>query len=131
VFIGRSAESAVAHRVEDVRVDDRRVLVKLASVDDRTTAETLRGMMIFVPESEAAPPPEGSYYIHDLIGCEVRTTAGETVGTLTDIVGTPAQDLWAVTSGEMVHHIPAVKRFIVSVDVGKKVIVVDLPDGLI
>lgn len=100
-------------------------------MDDRTKAETLRGRMIFVREADAEPPPDGGYYIHDLIGCRVLDAAGEPVGTLTDVVGTPAQDLWAVSSGEKVHHIPAVKEFIVSVDIGKKEIVVNLPEGLI
>jgi len=119
------------HNVEDVRIDDRRVLVKLASVDDRTNAEMFRGRLVFVRESDAAPPPEGGYFIHDLIGCQVRTTKGDVVGTLGDVMETPAQDLWVVTSGEKVHHIPAVKKFILSVDVERKEIVVDLPDGLI
>jgi len=105
--------------------------VKLESVDDRTGAEPLRGAMVFVRRSDAAPPPEGGYYIHDLIGCEVRTVAGEVVGTLSDVLETPAQHLWVVKSGETVHDIPAVRKFIRSVDIEKKEIVVDLPEGLI
>jgi len=131
VFVGRSAETAEAHSVEDVRVDDRRVLVKLEAVDDRTAAELLRGMMVFVRQADAAPPPEGGYYIHDLIGCEVRTVAGDVVGTLSAVLDAPAQHLWVVRSGDAVHNIPAVKKFIIRVDVTGREIIVDLPEGLI
>jgi len=131
VFVGVKPENAVMHTVEDVRIDDRRVLVKLATVDDRTLAETLRGRLLFVRASEAAPPPEGGYYIHDLIGSEVRTAEGEIVGRLEDVVETPAQHLWVVAAGDRRHHIPAVKEFIVSVNVAQKEIVVDLPEGLL
>ena len=106
-----------------------RVLLK--TVKDRTGAEKLRGKLLFVESSEAAPPPEGGYYIHDLIGCEVRTREGTFVGRLEDVMETPGQHLWAVRNGDAVHHIPAVKDFIVSVDTGTKEIIVSLPDGLL
>jgi 16S rRNA processing protein RimM len=131
VFLGRTPADAELFTVGDVKLEGGRVLVLMKDVEDRTGAEALRGKLVFVEPSESVPPPEGGYYIHDLIGCEVRTTGGTVVGRVEDVLETPGQHLWAVRDGEIVRHIPAVKDFVVSVDTGKKEIIVDLPDGLL
>ncbi len=131
MFVGRAPGDAVPFTIGGVKVGGGRVLILLRGVDDRTAAERFRGTLLFVDSSEAAPPPEGEYYIHDLIGCEVRTTGGTPVGRIDDVLETGGQQLWSVREGETVRHIPAVKAFVVSVDTGKKRIVVELPDGLL
>lgn len=131
VFLGRTPEDVEPFTVGDVRLEGGRVLVLMKEVKDRTDAEALRGKLLFVESSESVPPPEGGYFIHDLIGCKVRTSTGAVVGKLEDVLEAPGQHLWTVRSGDALHHIPAVKNFIVSVDIGKKEIVVDLPDGLL
>jgi 16S rRNA processing protein RimM len=129
--VGRDPESAVEFTVADVKPGGGRVLLLLKTVGDRTAAEQFRGRLMFVEASDAAPPPEGAWYIHDLIGCEVRTGDGTVVGRIEDVLEMPGQHLWAVRNGDSLHHIPAVKEFIVSVDTGKKEVVVSLPDGLL
>lgn len=115
----------------DARIDGRRAVVRLASIDDRTAADALRGRLLFVAAADAEPPPPGGHYVHDLIGCEVRTREGGRVGVVEDVLSVPGQDLWAVRTGTGLCHIPAVRRFIVSVDTARRLVVVDLPDGLI
>lgn len=131
VFIGHDESDAEACTVEDVRADDRRVVIKLESVDDRTAAERYRGLNVFVREEDAVPPPPGSWFIHDLLGCEVRTEKDEFVGTLTDVVNVSGRHLWAVNSGGRVIHIPAEKEFIAMVDIGARKIVIRAPEGLL
>ena len=131
VFIGRVPADAAPFTVDDVKLEGGRALIRFTTVEDRTAAELLRGTLLFVDSSEAAPPPEGGYYIHDLIGCQVRTTGGMFVGRVEDVVETRGQQLWSVRDGETVHHIPAVKDFVVNVDTAKKEITVELPDGLL
>ena len=62
-----------------------RVVLKFAGIDSINDAETLRGLLVAIPESERARLPEDSYYISDLIGCEVvdANTGGGSVGVVT------------------------------------------------
>jgi 16S rRNA processing protein RimM len=114
-----------------VRVEGGRVLVLFEGFGDRTKAERLRGSMLFVSESDAAPPPDGGHYIHDLIGCEVRTRDGRRVGRIEDVFDAAGRHIWSVRDGGTEHLIPAVREFIVSVDTRGKVVVVDPPEGLL
>ena len=71
-----------------------------------------------------------SWKTAEIVGSEVFTVAGEKLGTLFDVLPTGANDVWIVRSDSREMLIPALKGVVVSVDVGKKAIVVDLPRGL-
>jgi 16S rRNA processing protein RimM len=114
-----------------VKLEGGRVLVLFEGFADRTKAESLRGSMLFVSPSDAAPPPEGGHYIHDLIGCEVRTRDGRRVGRIEDVFDAAGRHVWSVRDGDTEHLIPAIREFIVSVDTVNKEIVVDPPEGLL
>ena len=130
VYAGRTPEDAEPFTVAGVKLEGRRVLLLLETVADRTAAEKLRGKLLFVEHSDAAPPPPGGYYIHDIVGCEVRTVEGTPAGRIEEVLETPGQHLWSVRNGERVYLIPAVKEFVVSVDTDAKIVVVSLPEGL-
>jgi len=131
VYLGRSAEDAIRYEIEDVIFNSRGILIKFASLDDRTSAENIFGQFLFVGEDERAEPEKGSYFIHEIIGCEVWTQEERFVGTLEDVYRLPAQDLWAIRSGDKVYLIPAVKEFVLKVDIKKLRITVKLIEGLL
>jgi 16S rRNA processing protein RimM len=114
-----------------VKLEGGKVLVLFEGFEDRTKAERLRGSMLFVSAPDAAPPPDGEHYIHELIGCEVRTRDGLRVGRIEDVFDAAGRQIWSVRDGETEHLIPAVREFIVSVDTVRKEIVVDPPEGLL
>jgi 16S rRNA processing protein RimM len=117
--------------VEDVIVRLPHVLIKLAAFPDRTEAEKAVGKFLFVEESQVAPPPPGSYFIHDIIGCEVRTAGGKMVGVVEDVYKLPAQDVWAIRTDHALVLFPVVKEFVERVDIGQKQIVIRPPEGLL
>ena len=65
----------------------------LAGVEDRTTAEALRGLRLYVDRNRLPEPEAGTCYQADLIGLEVATSRGETLGRVTTIVNYGAGDL--------------------------------------
>ncbi|MFQ5809504.1 MAG: ribosome maturation factor RimM, partial [Armatimonadota bacterium] len=69
--------------IDAVRSHKNVLLIKLAGVTDRTTAEALRGATLAIKRSMGAPLPEGHYYIDDIVGLRVVTTDGEVVGEIT------------------------------------------------
>jgi 16S rRNA processing protein RimM len=99
----------------------------VATID---AAEALRGAELRIPAGSIAALPEGAYYVHDLVGCRVETTAGRHVGIVerVDMAGTPLLILGSDPDEVMV---PLAAPICVRIDVARRVIVVDPPEGLI
>jgi 16S rRNA processing protein RimM len=115
--------------IRDARDNGARLLVTFEGVGDRAAAEGLRGSMLVVPESELPELPEGTYWPHELEGCEVVTVSGRSLGTISDVVANRANDIWITTDpqGEEI-LVPAIHQVIAEVDVaGKRVLVHEVP----
>ena len=63
-------------KVERVRYQKDRPVVKLEGVNDRSAAEELRGMKVYIRPEDLEPLPEGEHYVRNLIGCRVIDIAG-------------------------------------------------------
>jgi len=114
--------------VAATRPDRRRLLVTFEGVGDRNAAELLNGRYLFVPEEDAPELPEGSFWPHQLEGCEVVTDSGRELGAIREVVLGVANDIWVTGPPEDEVLIPALKDVVVSVDVpGRKVVVRDIP----
>ena len=131
VAVGVVEEQVQQLIIEDVILRNRIVLMRFLSVDDRNTAETLVGKFVFVHEDEVRKPQKGSYFTHDVIGCEVYATDGRHLGNVEDVYKLPAQDVWTVRKGSKQYMIPAVKEFIREVDVQQRKIIIEVIEGLI
>ena len=120
------------YTIDSARLQGNVAVLKLKGVDDRNAAELLRGREVLICESELPKLPEGSYYVRELIGLQVEDEAGQRLGILSDVVQNTGQDLYEVSleTGKKV-MIPAVKEFILDIDLNKKVIGVKLPEGLL
>lgn len=130
LLVGRNPVRARPMEVERSRSHSGRTLVKFAHVGDRTTAESLRGLLAFVPAGEAADLEGGAFWEHELKGAKVLDVAGVELGILTAVEERLEQDLWDVQTPGGVVLLPAAKGIIVSVDLESKQIVVDPPSGL-
>ncbi|HEX4004447.1 MAG TPA: ribosome maturation factor RimM [Candidatus Acidoferrales bacterium] len=93
-------------------------------------AEKLVGLEVRIPLAERAPLPGGSYYVTDLIGCEVREK-GATVGVVRDVEFTGGTPLLAVDSPRGEVLIPLAQEICVNVDLAGRRIDVVLPQGLL
>jgi 16S rRNA processing protein RimM len=130
-MVGISAEESVEGMVETVQTGGQHILVKLHGVDTRSSAEKIIGSMIFVDENEVEQPQQGSYFIHDVIGCSVYLPDGTERGIVEDVYRSPAQDLWAIRYNGKLSMIPAVKEIVKVVDIQKKKIIIAMIEGLI
>jgi len=116
-------------RVRASRPNGGRLLVAFEGVGDRNAAEALRGLTLVVPRSSLPDLPEGEFWPHQLEGCAVVTESGRVVGTIADVVASPANDLWvAVDDSGAEVMVPAIHEVIVEVDVAAgRVLVRDIP----
>ena len=102
------------------------------SVDD---AKKLVGLEVQVPLADRVKLPAGSYYISDLVGCEVREKGGAEIGRVRDVEingedvsGTP---LLVVDTKQGEILIPLAQEICVNVDTVARRIDVVLPEGLL
>jgi 16S rRNA processing protein RimM len=118
--------------VAQAREHGGRLLVRLAGVDDRDTADALRGSL-FVVDSDDLPPIDepDTYYDHQLEGLRVRTTTGQDVGLVAEVLHTAAGELLAVRrdSGEVL--VPFVGAIVTSVSLQDRLVEIDPPEGLL
>ena len=77
----------VERRVTTVRFQQGRPIVGFEGVDTMDAAEALAGAPIQVTQASLAPLPEGTYYRHELIGCEVQDTDGRIIGLVSAVEG--------------------------------------------
>ncbi|HYB37421.1 MAG TPA: ribosome maturation factor RimM [Mycobacterium sp.] len=129
----RSDHQQRSYVVDAVREQGGRLLVRLAGVDDRDAADALRGSM-FIVDSEDLPPIDepDTYYDHQLEGLRVRTTTGQQVGTVAEVLHTAAGELLAVKrndGGEVL--VPFVSAIVTSVSLHDRTVEIDPPEGLL
>ena len=118
---------------ENARYQSDKLVVKFEGIDDRTQAEFLKGMEIYLSEDQLDELPEGEHYVRDIVGYSVFDVASKSeVGKLTDVLQNTAQSLLEVKTadGKQV-LIPAVDAFLKQIDDEKEIIEVELIPGFV
>lgn len=115
-------------KVLSARVHKSFLIVKLEGVEDVNAAMALKGRDVFIRRSDARLP-KGAFFLQDIIGASVVDEQGREIGTLTDVMETPASHVYVV-KGETEHLIPAVPEFVMSTDVENGIITVHLIEGM-
>lgn len=131
VWVGHRETAAKQQKVLAARVDSRQIVVSLSGIENANVAEQLRDQYLFVLKEEVVKLRAGSYFMDDVIGCEVVTEDNIKVGKVSDLFSLPANDLWMVWNGKKKILIPAVKEIIWHVDVEKKRITIHALEGLL
>ncbi|ORB73834.1 ribosome maturation factor RimM [Mycobacterium scrofulaceum] len=119
--------------VESAREHGGRLLLRLAGVTDRDSADALRGT-VFVVDSDDLPPIDepDTYYDHQLEGLHVRTVTGQDVGVVAEVLHTAAGELLAVRRGDGGEAlVPFVGAIVTSVSLADRVVEIDPPEGLL
>lgn len=116
-------------KVETVTPDKKFYQVKFKNFDTEDDCLPLLGKNLYVKRENLVPLEKDCYYIHDLIGSKVYRNSLY-FGLLKDVVCMTANDVYVIedSSGEEV-LIPAVKDFILSVDIEKKEVVLCPGEG--
>ena len=115
-------------KIESARIHKGFVIAKLAGADDINAAMPYKGKTVHIAREDARLP-EGGYFLQDIIGARVVSEDGAELGTLTDIIESPAHNIYVVT-GEREHLIPAVPEFIRHTDADEGIVTVHLIEGL-
>jgi len=128
VYAGKDhvpTQLAGARRLQD------RVAIRMDSITDRDAAQALRGTLLYIPSSDIMPLPAHTYYRDQIVGLQVVTTAGDVLGTITEILVTGSNDVYVARHEQREVLIPALKDIVREVDVTGGRMVIEPVDGLL
>ncbi|MBN1596597.1 16S rRNA processing protein RimM [candidate division FCPU426 bacterium] len=96
----------------------------------REAVSELRNGYLVIPAEQRGVLPQGRYYIDDVIGLMVEDEHGRRLGRVGDVISTGANDIYVVQGEEQKEMLlPALKEYIVEIDLGQKRMRVRVPEG--
>lgn len=104
------------------------VIARLAGIEDRTAAEALRGVRLYVPRTALPEAQTGEYYWADLIGLRAELADGTHYGRVSDVQNYGASDLLEIERTDGASELlPFTDRCVPVVDLAGGRVVVDPP----
>ena len=128
VYLGDKHESAT---LGSVREHGNGILVTLRGYETPEAVGRFRNHWVYVKSSEVPQLPQGQVYKYELIGLNVVDDAGNSLGEVSEVLETGANDVYVVKNEEKEILLPAIPDVILKVDMELKIITVHLIDGLI
>mgnify|MGYP001204462952 FL=1 len=126
--IGTSHDNLMDLKLEKAIGNGKRMRFKFEGIDSELKAKNIIGKTIY---ANTKADDEINLIASDLIGFDVVTNTGDSVGELKDVMWLPANDVYVVFNGEKELLIPIVNEVVLSVDYDKKEILIANIDGLI
>ena len=116
--------------VQRARVHKNMVIIKFEGPTDVPSALSLRNAILYI-HREDVKLPEGSFFLADIYGLEVRNAAtGEVLGKIADVLTLPANNVYVVKGGARELMIPAVPQFIAETNIEDGFLRVNMMEGL-
>ena len=117
-------------RVEFAREYSNKLAIKFAGLNTPQAVEPYRGALLLVSRDETFELPDDTFYVFELVGMMVETTAGEAIGTVKDVLTIPGNDVYVVDTGKEELLLPAARDLLTIDRDAKKIFVEDL-EGLL
>lgn len=106
-----------AFDLKGMRSHGKGYIAALAGIEDRNSAEKIRGWYISAPREALPPTAEGEYYWSDLTGLVVKNLQDETLGRVTGLISTGVHDVLRVQADDQPERlIPFVSAYVPHVD---------------
>lgn len=130
VYLG---DSKIKVRVEEVKYHKNMVILKFEEFNNINEILSYKDDFIYIDEKDKIDLPEGCFFIFDIIDCLVFDIKGKKIGVVTQVIQSASNDVYVVEDARnnKEYMIPAVKEFIVHVDIHNKKIVIDPIEGMI
>lgn len=119
-------------QLESYWFQNDRVVLKFSGYDSIESAKTLVGYELGLPESERVQLAAGQFYDWELEGCSVEIEHGSAIGKVREVMRTGGVELLVVEDGTRREHlIPMAQSIVVDIDLSRRKILIDPPDGLL
>lgn len=119
--------------IEGVKYHKNLVIIKTKEYDNINQILQFKGNYLYIDDKDRVVLPENHFFIYDLLNSEVFDNDHNLIGILTDILQGASNDVYVVKNQEKnkEYLIPAVKEFIVNINILEKTIIIDPIDGMI
>ena len=117
--------------IEKYWFQKNRIVFKFIGFDSIEAAETLRNCEICIAETEAVELEADEFFDWELEGCAVETIEGGKIGTVKELMRSGGTEILVVAGESKEYLIPFAETICTAVDVEKKLIKVDAPEGLL
>lgn len=125
-------ENSEKFEIEKVKYHKGMPILKIKGIDSIESAEKYRGNNLFIDEENVRELDEDEYMIGDLIGLDVELMDGTVLGQVVNVLQYTANDIYVIhSSGGDEYLVPALKEFVPTIDLQKKLMVVKPVEGLL
>lgn len=129
VYVGEAHEPMI---IAGVRLHHEGLLIRFEGLRGPEEAGRHRNQWVYVTAEDRPKLPQGQFYHHELIGFAVVGEDDRPIGTLTEIMQTGANDVYAVTrpdASEML--LPVIPSVVLDIEPARRQIRVRLIPGLL
>ncbi len=118
--------------IKGIKYQKSNIILKLDEINDINDAEKLKGKVLLADRESLGELADGVYYVADLIGLLVVTDEGESLGEISDVLRTGANDVYEVKrEGKKPLLLPVIDSVVLDVDIDAKRVTVHLIEGLL
>lgn len=130
VYIG---EGKTLMYIENVWYKKEFIILKLEGYDNINEVLKFKNEYLYIDERDKVKLPRNSYFIFDIVGCNVLDSSKNSIGVVTEVIKNIGNDIYIVKNecNNKEYLIPAVKRFIKKIDIENKKIIIEPIKGLI
>jgi 16S rRNA processing protein RimM len=119
-------------KLESYWFQNDRVVLKFSGYDSVESAKSLIGYELGLPESERVQLAANEFYDWELEGCSVEIEPGSSIGKVREVMRTGGVELLVVQDDSRREHlIPMAQSIVVEIDLSRKKIRIDPPEGLL
>ena len=121
----------IPYFIEKMDLLKGKAIIKFEEITSPSAATALQTAEVYLPVSALPAKTEGDFYYHDVIGFTVVDKEKGELGIVKDIYELPGHDIMAMDYMEQEVLIPLHESIIQSADIEKKLVFVELPEGLL
>jgi 16S rRNA processing protein RimM len=130
VFVGRRSQETIPFSLDAVQPGRGFFILKLGGIEDRDAAADLVRLSVWMPSEKMKKLPEGEYYWREIIGLQVFTEEGQSLGRIESVFPTGSNDVYVCREGEKEILLPAIGEVVRQIDTDRGIMVVRLLRGL-
>lgn len=124
------AQGKRTFKIANLRVTPKGVVVHFKGIDDRSSAEALRGQELYVDRSALPPAEDGAYYHVDLIGLTAKGADGTLLGHVIAVQNFGGGELLEIerAGAKETDYVPFTDACVPVIDIAAGFVIVVMPE---
>ncbi len=131
LLLQRHDDKQGEYTIVAARPHKKGILLQLEGINSLDEVNVWRDAEVFLQTAKLKELDEDSYYWFQVIGLKVVTVDHKFLGKITNIIRTRSNDVYVVRNQSEELLIPAIESVVMEIDLDKKLMLVDLPEGLL